>query len=78
MLYSISSVRYDDVGAIEFIEVAIKIIQNSVDITESADRKGSTSYRRHFTAGDMSFVMFGLQGFRSDLTGKNIISCSVR
>ena len=71
MLYSINSVRYDDIGAVEFIENATKIIQNSVDATreEGAERKGSTYYRRHFTAGDLSFVMFGLQGFRSDVTG---------
>lgn len=71
MIYAVNSVRWDDVGAIEFIIAVTKIIKDSVDVTASDDGKGSTYYRRHFISGEMSFVLFGLQGFRSDLAGTN-------
>lgn len=63
------SVRSDDVGAIEFINVIVEIVENSVGAIRISDGTKFISQFQMLSLKDLAMMMYGLQGFRSDCEG---------
>ena len=69
MLYAMQSVRSDDVGAIEFMNVIVEIVSNSIGAAKTSRETNFTSQEQKLSAKEFSMILYGLQGFRSDSEG---------
>lgn len=77
MLYAMQSVRNDDVGAIEFINVMIEIVQNSIKTIKSSGETKPVSQAQILSTKDFAMILYGLQGFRSESEGNfNDFNCA--
>lgn len=69
MLYAMQSVRSDDVGAIEFINVIVEIVENSIGAIRISDGTKPISQSQILSLKDLAMMIYGLQGLRSDCEG---------
>lgn len=69
MLYAMQSIRSDDVGALEIINVIIEIVKNSIGAIKTSDDIKFVSTAQILSAKDFPMILYGFQGFRSDSEG---------
>jgi hypothetical protein len=62
MIFGMQSTRISDVGAIEFLRVIIRIIEDSIHIRMNDESVGQC---QSFTAREMSMILYGMQCLRS-------------
>ena len=67
MLYGMHSIKHSDIGAIEFLRVITRIIEDSIQIRIN---EKSTEHCQRFTAREISMILYGMQGLRSVNEGR--------
>lgn len=83
MINSMQSVRTEDIGSIEFLKVIIPIVRESLKGRKNETTSGAKVQNLSFSnertaqvlsAREVSMILYGLQGFRSEQTGNDDIN----